>query len=657
MAGCGGGSSISTPISTPTAPVLSLSATTLTFGNTVVGTPSAAQTVTITNTGTAPLTISNIAVTGDYSDTNTGCSATLAVNATCQVSVIFTPTAAGTRTGTLTLTSNGTGSPQTVSLTGTGTAPLLGLSTTTLTFGNIIVGVPSAAQTVTITNTGTAPLIISNIAITGDYSDTNTGCSATLAVNATCQVAVTFTPTASGTRTGTLTLTSNGTGSPQTVSLSGTGIYTGVPFQVTVLAGTKPITGAALQVYAAGTTGNGSAPTALLIPMQTTSSTGVATIATYSCPAGSPLAYIVSRGGTVAGASSPNPNAVLMTAIGPCSGISSGEKFVVDEATTVAAVEALAPFYAVGGAIGATATNTLGLTNAFATAATLADPVAGASPGSTLPSNASSPAARVNSLANLLNACVASSSACSSLYSDTAQGSTQATNTLDAAYYLAKNPTSNVAALYALSLASTAYTPVLAAGPTDWTMFVNYSGAGMDSPGGIGVDSKGNVWVANYFSVASKFTPTGAAAFPSGITGGGLNNSYGLAIDLNDNVWIPNEPSSSNGGISSVSEFSSAGTSLAGNGYVKGGLDYPVSVAIDPNGTAWVVDLRQLVSDAAELVRGSAFRDDRLHHVAVCVSNCRRGGCQPLRMDRQPGFEYGHEGRSGRIELQQLPLL
>ena len=574
---------------TGTAPGLVLSATMLNFGSVALGSSSAAQTVTVTNVGTTSLTVSSIAITGDYSDTTSGCVATIAGNGACTISVTFTPTATGVRRGTLTLTSNGSGSPQTISLGGTGTAPILGLSPASLTFNNVNVGAPSAAQIVMISNTGSAPLTVSNIAITGDYSDTNMGCSATLAVNATCQVSVVFTPTTTGLRTGTLTLTSNGTGSPQTVALTGNGVSGPAPFQIVVRAGAQLIAGAVVQGYAAGTTGNGSAPTALFSVPLTTSSTGFATIpTTFSCPAGSPMVYVVSRGGTVAGASGANQNAVLATAVGACSGVFSG--IVVNEATTVAAIEALAPFYAVGGSIGSTATNTVGLANAFATAATLADPVAGTSPGSTLPSNAVSPAKRVNSLANLLNACVVSPSACTSLYTDAPQGTTLATNTLDAAYFLAKNPTGNVAAIAALALSSSAYTPALTSVPTDWTMFINYSGGGMDSPSGIGVDSKGNVWVANYFSTASKFTPTGAAVFGSGITGSGLNNSYGLAIDLNDNVWIPNEQPSTSAGIGSVSELSSSGTSLAGNGYINGGLNYPISAAIDPNGTVWVVD-------------------------------------------------------------------
>jgi len=411
-----------------------------------------------------------------------------------------------------------------------------------------------------------------------------------------CQIAVTFSPTAAGSRSGTLTVTSNVAAGAQTIALSGTGVtptlYSGASFQVSVQAGTKPIAGASVQLYAAGSIGNGSAPISLLSAALTTNSAGIATVpAGFSCPASGSQVYAVSRGGIVSGGASANANIALMTAIGSCSGIASGAKIAVDEATTIAAVEALAQFYAVGGSIGATASNLTGLTNAFATAATLADPVAGTSPGATLPSASVSPAPRVNSLANLLNACVVSASACNALYTATAEGTTLANNTMDAAYYLAKNPANNVAALYTQSQSSTAYTPALGAVPVDWTMFITYTGGAMDSPSGIGVDSSGSVWVSSYFNLASKFSPVGAPIFAAGITGDGLDNSYGLAIDLNNNVWIPNEQPFTSAGIGSVTELSSTGTAVSGgSGYISGGMNYPLSVAIDPNGTVWVVD-------------------------------------------------------------------
>lgn len=569
-------------------PDVLLSTASITFPAAATGVGSAAQTVTVQNSGGQTLNVTSIVITGDFTQTN-NC-ASLAASATCTIYVVFTPSTSGQRGGNLTVNTN-TGY-RVVGLTGTGFLPAVaGVSATSLNFGNVLLNTASAVQSITVTNTGGSPLSISNIAVTGDYSQTSTGCSASIAPGANCQISVTFKPTALLTRTGTLTVTSNGTGSPQTVALTGIGVSGGLPFQITVQAGSKPIAGASVQLYAPGISGNGSAPTPLLSPAATTNAAGIATIpTTYNCLASSPLVYAVSTSGTVAGASGVNSNISLMSALGTCSTISAGAKFVVDEATTVAGIEALAQFYAVGGAVGSSATNALGLANAFATAATLADPTAGTSPGTSLPSNAASPAARVNSLANLLNSCAASPSACTSLYSNTAQGTKQATNTLDAMYYLAKSPAQNTAALYAQSLASTAYAPALVSVPKDWTMFINYSGGGLSSPSGIGVDSRGNVWIASYFSAATKLTPTGATVFPAGITNGGLNNSYGLAIDPNDNVWIPNEQPFTAVGIGSVSEFSASGVSLAGNGYINGGMNYPISVAIDPNGTVWVVD-------------------------------------------------------------------
>src|SRR5207302_1809782 len=119
---------------TGTAPVVSLTPTSVPFGNQRINTTSAAQTVTLTNSGSAALTISGITITGtnagDFGQTN-NCPispATLAANGSCTISVTFTPTATGSRSGTLSVSDNATGSPQTASLSGTGTAPVASLS-------------------------------------------------------------------------------------------------------------------------------------------------------------------------------------------------------------------------------------------------------------------------------------------------------------------------------------------------------------------------------------------------------------------------------------------------------------------------------------------------------------------------------------------------
>ena len=199
-------------------------------GGTQVGTTSAAQTVTLNNTGSASLNISSIVASGDYGQTNT-CGSFVAVGANCTISVTFTPTATGPRTGTITVTDNAGDSPQMVSLSGTGTAaagPAVSLAPTSLSFGNQTLNTPSAAQTVTLTNSGTATLSITSIAASAQYSQTNT-CGASVAAGANCTISVTFTPTATGTQPGTITITDNATGSPHIVNLTGTGTAANAP--------------------------------------------------------------------------------------------------------------------------------------------------------------------------------------------------------------------------------------------------------------------------------------------------------------------------------------------------------------------------------------------------------------------------------------------
>ncbi len=207
--------------------LLSLSTNLLTYAAQNVSTTSAAQSVTISNIGTATVNLNAIAApTGDYGISANTCGATLASGATCSVSITFTPTSTGTRTGTLTVTSDATTSPQTVNLTGSGqvNSKTISLSTSTLTFNGQNLSITSAAQSVTVSSIGTATVNLSPItAPTGDYAISANTCPATLAPGSNCSVSITFTPTATGTRTGTLSVADDATGSPQTVNLTGLG--------------------------------------------------------------------------------------------------------------------------------------------------------------------------------------------------------------------------------------------------------------------------------------------------------------------------------------------------------------------------------------------------------------------------------------------------
>jgi len=231
LAGCGGGSSGSTTTTTGS-PTVTLSASTLTFTRQAVGTTSSSQLVIVSDSGTASLNITGVSISGDFSQTNSGCTSVSAGASTCTVTVMFTPTAAGTRTGTLTINDNASGSPHTVGLTGAGSS--VSLSASSLTFTGVVVGASSTPQPITLHNVGSAALAIASIAAAGDFSQTN-NCGASVGAGGSCAINVTFTPTVAGTRTGTLTITDNdgGTaGSTQTVNLTGT----------TSLSNTVPVT-------------------------------------------------------------------------------------------------------------------------------------------------------------------------------------------------------------------------------------------------------------------------------------------------------------------------------------------------------------------------------------------------------------------------------
>jgi hypothetical protein len=235
-----------------------LSAASLTFANQLVGTTSPAQTVKLINTGSVTLNISSIATTGDYTQTN-NCNASLGKGANCNINVSFTPTATGTRSGTLSVTDDASGSPQTVALSGNGVAPAAGLSPASLTFANQLVGATSPAQTVTLSNTGSVPLNISHIATTGDYTQTN-NCGGSLNAGTSCSININFKPAATGTRTGALSVTDNASGSPQTVALSGNGTAPAVGLSPASLTFANQLVGTTSAAQSLTLSNTGSAP-------------------------------------------------------------------------------------------------------------------------------------------------------------------------------------------------------------------------------------------------------------------------------------------------------------------------------------------------------------------------------------------------------------
>jgi hypothetical protein len=206
-------------------PNVSLSPSTVNFGNQQVGTTSAPQNVTLTNTGNLDLSAPTFLLTGsnssDFAETNT-CTSALAPQASCTITLTFTPSLAASETASLSITDNAPDSPQSISLTGSGASSVGTLSATSLTFPTTVLKTNSAPQSVTLTNTGSQTLHFTSLTVTGDYSQSNT-CGTTLNAGASCTITVTFTPTLPNTRSGTVTITDDAVNSPQTVSLTGVG--------------------------------------------------------------------------------------------------------------------------------------------------------------------------------------------------------------------------------------------------------------------------------------------------------------------------------------------------------------------------------------------------------------------------------------------------
>lgn len=218
---------------TGAASAVTVSPTSLTFASTVKGTTTAAQTVTVKNTGTTSLTLSSETITGtdatSFLKSATTCGSSLAAGASCTVSVEFKPAATGSLTAELSVADSASGSPQTVSLTGTGTAsstPTVTLTPTSIAFAETVVGITSEAQVVTLKNTGSVAATIDSIALGGTNASSFLeigNCGNSLAAGASCSIYVAFKPTAAAALSGTLSVTDNATGSPQKLTLTGTG--------------------------------------------------------------------------------------------------------------------------------------------------------------------------------------------------------------------------------------------------------------------------------------------------------------------------------------------------------------------------------------------------------------------------------------------------
>jgi streptogramin lyase len=379
----------------------------------------------------------------------------------------------------------------------------------------------------------------------------------------------------------------------------------GAALHGTVHGGQNPVSGSTIQLYAAGSTGYGSAytyaaGTSLLgNNTVTTDSSGNFDITSdYTCPTAATEVYLVSSQGNPGLSSGNNANLALMAALGPCGNLSSSTNIIVNELTTVASVWALSPFMTGIANIGTSATNAVGLTNAFASVNKLVNTSTGLVSGPALPAGAVVPAAKLNTLANILAACVNSGggvtgdkSACGYLFFYTTVNGVAPTDTITAALNMAQHPNTQTANLTYLSGTAPPFQPALPTAPSDFSLVITYSGAGISTPKAIAADASGNVWTANSGSNsateidalgATTTDATGYLSGPTGYTVGPLNAPSAVAIDIFGNAWL------ANAGNSTVTRISPSGAT--GTVFTGGNLSSPSGLAIDTNNNIWIAN-------------------------------------------------------------------
>jgi len=404
-----------------------------------------------------------------------------------------------------------------------------------------------------------------------------------------------------------------GTTSLDAVSTATPAAPHGIKISGSVHGGQQPVNGASIYLFAASTNGYGAASVSLLNTAVsgvstdfvgngyvTTDSNGNFTITgDYTCPAGA-LVYAAAIGGNPGLVSGTNNSALSMiSALGPCSGLSPSTFISINEVTTVASIWALAPFVTDVSDIGTSPTNVQGLTSAFALVNQLVNIGTGNVSGPALPANTVLPVAQMNTIANILSACINSpggvpgdGTACGTLFAAAtpAAASTVPYDTVAAALTMARNPALGIVTLFTLVPSNPPFQPALAVAPNDWSLVVKYKPAGLSTPKGLAIDANGNIWIANCGSANCATSGVGnvTEVAPSGVTigttsAGGLNIPYAIAIDLSGNAWVANY------GGNSITELNSSLTPVA-PAYTGGGLNAPNSIAIDNAGDAWLTN-------------------------------------------------------------------
>jgi hypothetical protein len=400
------------------------------------------------------------------------------------------------------------------------------------------------------------------------------------------------------------------------ITTSNTDSIPGTVLHGSVHGGQNPIVGAHIYLYAVNTNGYGgpgiaasstNASVSLLQSGTGTTEDGsghyyvttdqygnFAITGDYSCPSNYPHSFFYASGGDPGLGSGVN-SAITLTA--PAQACNTSASTDINEVSTIVTAYAFAGY--ASDPIHVSTSNTLlaatGLTNAANTLTNLENVSTSVALATTPGGNGTVPQTEINTLGNILAACVNSagptSTQCSTLFSNATNNGVDAPDTATAALNIAHNPgpsSTVVGNLFGLQTPSSPFQPVLPSAPNDFTIAISYTGGGLNSPVPLAIDAAGDVWVGNTATGAnsvSEFSPLGAVISGSPFSGGGIVDPYSIAIDKSGNLWTANVTPNS------LSELSSAGAPVSTSaGYTGGGLNAPYDIALDSLGHVWVVN-------------------------------------------------------------------
>jgi hypothetical protein len=377
--------------------------------------------------------------------------------------------------------------------------------------------------------------------------------------------------------------------------------------QGSVHGGQQAVGGATVTAYAVSNSGYGTA--SRVLGSTTTNSSGGFSLSAYNNCVANDLVYLVATGGNPGVSGTQNNSALaMMTGLGACSNIDNTTKVTINELTTIGTVWPLAPFMKDAAHVGTSATNPLGLTNAFNTIyLKMYDIASGVTPSYYLNFNAVFPVAEYNTLADILASCIntvdttspaGQSAICQSIFAAGAVNGVAPTNTIQLALNLALHPTIGLS-LYAQGTPTAPYQPTLgtATAPTSWTIAIQYSFNSLDPtpniPRGIAVDPTGYIYSAgagqnsdsSHTNSLLEISPLTGSMIETHYTGNTIENQpSALAIDTAGDIWATDSANDS-----LIEDGLNAPT--GGGGILTGNaMSGPNAVAIDASGYIWLTN-------------------------------------------------------------------